>query len=254
MNSVFDSQQFNQNLFFPRSDNSATPDNTDDIFIKVENNCKLHVRVYRNLTKKFSILFFHGNGEIISDYNEIANLFLELGCEFIVSDFRGYGRSEGSPTLRSCLADASVIYSYLKNNKILNTKTCVMGRSLGSAPTIELCSKFSDIAACVIESGYADPIPLVQRRGLNITKISLEENSLFNNSTKIRLITCPILLMHGELDSLISADEAKLNYENVASNDKKLAILKGVGHNNMMMAKNNEYFASLSSFFNRSLT
>ncbi len=251
MSSIFDSNQFNQNLFFPRSDNSATPNNAEDIFIEVEGNCKIHVRVYRNLNSRFSILFFHGNGEIISDYNDIAKYFLMLDCEFTVCDFRGYGKSDGVPTLRSTLIDASITYCYLRDKKILKPKTCVMGRSLGSAPTIELCARFSDIKCGVIESGYADPIPLVQRRGLNITQISPEENALFNNSEKIRLVKCPILIMHGEFDSLIRPEEAILNYENASSIIKKIDILKGVGHNDMMMAKDNAYFASLSTFFDR---
>jgi len=133
MTSIFDSDQFNQNLFFPRSDNSAPPKGAEDIFIKVEDNCKIHVRLHRSLAAKFSIIFFHGNGEIVADYNGLAEYFLALGCELVVCDFRGYGRSEGIPTLKSTLMDASIIYCYLRDNEILKTNVCVMGRSLGSA-------------------------------------------------------------------------------------------------------------------------
>ena len=253
MASIFDSDQFNQNLFFPRSDNSALPNGAEDIFVKMENNCKIHVRLFHSLEAKFSIIFFHGNGEIVADYNGLAEYFIALGSELIVCDFRGYGRSEGTPTLRSTLIDASTIYCYLRDNKILKTNVCVMGRSLGSAPAIELCVRFSTITCCVIESGYADPIPLVERRGLRINNITVEENALFNNSTKIRSVKCPILIMHGEVDSLISPEEAKLNYNNACSQKKSLEILKGVGHNDMMMAENNAYFTILLNFFTQVL-
>ena len=105
-----------------------------------------------------------------------------------------------------------------------------MGRSLGSAPTIELCSTRNDIQACVIESGYADPIPLVERRGLDIDKTTPEENALFNNSQKISDVKCPTLIMHGEDDFLISPNEAKLNYENAGAKIKKLEILARYHH------------------------
>jgi pimeloyl-ACP methyl ester carboxylesterase len=249
MTSIFDSDEFNQNLFFPRLDNSAVPNKADDIFVKVESNCKVHARCYKNSEAKFTILFFHGNGEIVSDYNGLAEHFIRFGCEFIVCDFRGYGRSEGVPTLKSTLIDASTIYCYLRENKILKENVCVMGRSLGSASAIELCARFSQITCCIIESGYADPIPLVERRGLKIASITPEENTLFNNSEKIRLVKCPILIMHGELDMLISPEEANLNYKNSSSQIKFLKILKGVGHNDMLMAPNNSYFTSLSIFF-----
>ena len=122
MTSIFDSDEFNQNLFFPRLDNSVVPNRADDIFIKVEKNCNVHARCYKNSEAKFTILFFHGNGEIVSDYNGLAEHFIRFGCEFIVCDFRGYGRSEGVPTLKSTLIDASTIYSYLRDNNILKKK------------------------------------------------------------------------------------------------------------------------------------
>ena len=53
--------------------------------------------------------------------------------------------------------------------------------------------------------------------------------------------------MHGADDVLISPYEAKLNYGNVKSKIKKLEILKGVGHNDMMMA--DSYFITLKQFF-----
>ena len=250
MTSIFDSKEFNQNLFFPRPDSSEDSGSADEILIEVEPNCKVHVRRHSSSKAKFSLLFFHGNGEIVSDYDGLAKYFNALGCELVVCDFRGYGKSEGTPSLRNALKDASTIYNYLKNNGKLKSHVCVMGRSLGSAPAIELCVRFSGISCCVLESGYADPLPLVERRGLRIDKITLEENKLFNNSEKIRLINCPILIMHGEDDFLINPKEAKLNYQNAGSKYKVLDILKGVGHNDMMMAHDNSYFKNLNRFFN----
>ena len=80
MTSIFDSAEFNQNLFSPRLDNSAVPNRADDILIKVENNCNVHARCYKNSKAKFTILFFHGNGEIVSEYNGLAEHFTRFGC------------------------------------------------------------------------------------------------------------------------------------------------------------------------------
>ena len=250
MTSIFDSSEFNQNLFFPRSDSNAGSVSADEIFVEVEPNCKVHARRHTSPKAKFSLLFFHGNGEIVSDYNELAKYFGELGCELIVCDYRGYGKSAGTPTLRNALRDASTIFNFLKINGKLKSRVCVMGRSLGSAPAIELSARFPEITCCVLESGFADPIPLVERRGLRVDKITSEENKLFNNSEKIRLVKCPILIMHGENDILIVPREAILNHKNAGSKHKILDILEGVGHNDMMMAHNNAYFKSLMKFFN----
>ena len=251
MTSVFDSPEFNQNLFFPRADRLPVPRGSDELHVEVELGCRIHLRRYLSPGARFSLLYFHGNGEIVSDYDSLANHFNTLGSELTVCDYRGYGRSEGTPTLRNGLNDAKVVYRHLKDNSKLKSKVCVMGRSLGSAPAIELCVQFPEIACCVIESGYATPVPLVERRGLRIDETTPEEDAMFNNSYKIRLVECPLLIMHGEEDFLIHPQEARLNYENAGSKHKILDILEGVGHNDMMMACDNAYFGSLTRFFEK---
>ena len=249
MYSIFDSQAFNANLFFPRKDTAQTPRDSEEIQVEVENETTVHIRRHPSADARLSLLFFHGNGEIVSDYDDLAQHFNSLGVELIVADFRGYGRSTGIPTLRSCLEDAHKIFDLLKSTSKLKNKVCVMGRSLGSAPTLELCSRRSDVTGCVLESGYADPIPLVERRGLKIEKTTPEEDALFNNSEKIRSVKCPLLIMHGSDDLLISPYEARLNYDNAGSKKKHLEILEGVGHNDMMMASEGSYFTTLKQFF-----
>ncbi|OGW19765.1 MAG: hypothetical protein A3K09_00515 [Nitrospinae bacterium RIFCSPLOWO2_12_FULL_47_7] len=122
-----------------------------------------------------------------------------------------------------------------------------MGRSLGSAPAIELCSSYPSIAGCIIESGYADPIPLVERRGLRVQSISPEDDALFSNSRKIAGVLCPLLILHGAEDRLILPKEAELNYQKAGSQSKTLKILPGVGHNDIIMA--DTYFSCLHEFF-----
>ncbi|MFQ5450448.1 MAG: alpha/beta hydrolase [Nitrospinaceae bacterium] len=249
MPSLFDSSEFNENLFFPRQDPSPVPGDSEEIYIEVEPRVRIHARRYPTGPARFSLLYFHGNGEIVSDYNELNPYFAILGAEMTVCDYRGYGKSEGTPTLRNLLKDAHTIYRTLYDQGKLLDRVCLMGRSLGSAAAIELCSVHREISGCVIESGYADPVPLVERRGLKMAAATPEEDALFNNSLKIKQVTCPVLILHGEDDFLISPKEAELNYRKAGSAIKYLEILEGVGHNDMMMARENGYFSSLKYFF-----
>ncbi len=248
MGSIFDSIQFNENLFFPRPDPLPGPPDCEEIYVQVDENVNVHCRKHPVPQAGISLLFFHGNGEVVSDYDDIVQAFTALGMEMTICDYRGYGKSGGTPSLRNSLEDARTIYQYLRDNGKLGSSVCVMGRSLGAASAIELCSKFSDISSCIIESGYADPIPLVERRGLRIDRTTPEEDALFNNSLKIQKVHCPLLIMHGEDDFLISPKEAQLNYQQAGSKMKTLEILEGVGHNDMMMAENGGYFSSMRRF------
>ncbi len=249
MDSIFDSSAFNQNLFYPRPDRLPAPQGTDEIYIPVDGSVDVHARKHPNRDARFSLLYFHGNGEIVSDYDDLASMFSQLGCEITLVDYRGYGKSGGVPTLRDVMSDAHKIYSYLKAQGKLLDKVIVMGRSLGSASAIELCAEFPEISACVVESGYADPIPLVERRGLKISSTTPEEDRTFNNSKKISRLSCPLLIMHGSEDVLIYPAEAELNHREAGSADKTLKILPGVGHNDIMASP--DYFYVLKIFFDK---
>lgn len=251
MDSIFDSTAFNQNLFFPRPDYSSPPGNAEEIYIEVEPEIKVHARKFPASSARFSLIYFHGNGEVVSDYNDLAQVFGAIGGELVAVDYRGYGKSTGSPSLRTVLNDACSIFEYLTKNKIVRSDICIMGRSLGSASAIELGVKYPEINACVIESGYADPIPLVERRGLRVDSITPEENAVFNNSQKIKKITSPLLIMHGKEDMIISYAEAELNFKNASSKVKELELIDGVGHNDILLAPNNKYFGTLEKFFSK---
>ena len=45
-----------------------------------------------------AILFFHGNGEVVGDYDEIGPRFNEVGLHFVAAEYRGYGKSGGRPS------------------------------------------------------------------------------------------------------------------------------------------------------------
>ena len=57
-----------------------------------------------------SILYFHGNGETVADYNYIAPFYTQRGINLFVADYRGYGSSNGKPTVANMLGDALTIF------------------------------------------------------------------------------------------------------------------------------------------------
>ena len=61
-----------------------------------------------------NIIFFHGNGELVIDYDEVGPSFVEQGVGFIVIDYRGYGWSGGQPSVTSMIADSHKVFDYVK--------------------------------------------------------------------------------------------------------------------------------------------
>ena len=54
-----------------------------------------------------TLLFFHGNGEIVADYEDLGPLYARQGLNFFPVDYRGYGRSTGTPTVTAMIARLS---------------------------------------------------------------------------------------------------------------------------------------------------
>src|SRR5688500_12337103 len=101
----FDGDAFHRTLFFPRAIASEAPAGAHDHFVDVDG-AALHLRIHAHASAVATVLFFHGNGEVIADYDHAARSFADAGASLAVVDYRGYGQSTGTPTLRSIILDA----------------------------------------------------------------------------------------------------------------------------------------------------
>ena len=233
MPSLFDSNDFNDNLFFPRADRSLTPPGARELMIPVEG-AQLHLRWHRAPSAALTVLLFHGNGEIVSDYDTSAARFAALGASLAVVDYRGYGRSTGTPSLRSCIRDAGpVIESLLAQEGA--APVVVMGRSLGSACAAELYQAPPEgVPGFVLESGSADLHALIRRRGMEPpASLSQTDLEVFDPLLKLARGTRPLLVLHGAEDDLIAPREARRAFDAAGTRDKRLQLIPGRGHNDL---------------------
>jgi len=198
-----------------------------------------------------SILYFHGNGETVDTHQWIAPDYNRRGMNLFVSDYRGYGASEGKPTISNMMADAHVIFESFRGvlqEEGFADSVFVMGRSLGSVPAIEVALHYQDsIRGLIVESGAAHNF----RRLWDYLGVShgaaVGEESPFLNRVKVRQVHKPTLIMHGEYDEVISVEEGKELYRSSGAEDKRLLIVTGAGHNDIMMDQDT-YFGAVEEF------
>jgi pimeloyl-ACP methyl ester carboxylesterase len=246
--SVFDEPEFNRRLFFPRHDPTPPPDGARDCLVDVGDGERVHGRIHDAPHARACLLFFHGNGDTVNDYDVVAEAFIRIGLLPVFFGYRGYGQSTGTPTLRAACRDAHAIWSHLRAGLLTERPLplILMGRSLGSSPAIELAARAGGSASLIIESGWADPHGVIARRGYPPIELSAEELETFSNEYKMRRVNAPLLVMHGDLDVLIAPHEAEMNHAAAASPHKRLVILRGCGHNNIGMHP--DYFGILAGF------
>jgi alpha-beta hydrolase superfamily lysophospholipase len=249
---IFDTPIFNERLFFPRRDVSGPPRGAVDRMIDVESSVALHLRIHPG-AGHCTVLFFHGNGEVVADYDDAAPLFAQAGARLAVVDFRGYGTSTGAPTLRAAIGDAPKVLQAVANDaELANTPLVVMGRSLGAVCAIELYGRRpKEVAGFVIESGASNLEALIRRRGLRVPELDEATRATFDPIPKLRRGAHPLLVMHGSHDDLIDPGEAEQAFAvaGTKAEDKSLALIAGRGHNDVSLAP--DYWSSLKTFLGK---
>ena len=234
MSSLFDTAAFNQSLFFPRRDVSPTPAGARDLRVEVGPGVGLHLRVHGAPGAHAMVLLFHGNGEVVADYDDAGAQYAELGVALAVVDYRGYGASDWVPTLRTALADAHAVRAAAQTAAGA-LPVVVMGRSLGSACAAELCDGAPATSpGFIFESAIADVYGTIRRRGIHLAGPLPEADlAVFDPLRKYARCAARALVLHGERDAIIPAREAELTYATLQSAEKTLAFVPDRGHNDL---------------------
>lgn len=238
---MFDSREFNERLFFPRAEVTPCPTGAVDLEIPVPG-ARLHARIHPAAGARATVLLFHGNGEVVADYDHAAGRFAQAGASLAVVDYRGYGASTGVPTLRAAIGDAAVVLTavseWLEARPPAERRLIVMGRSLGSACAAELYgARPASVRAFILESGSSDLGELVRRRGLPVPpELPPELRETFDPLPKLRRGDHPLLVLHGEDDEIIAKGEAERAFEAAGTTNKRLVLVPGHGHNDLSFA------------------
>lgn len=251
---IIDQPEILRVLFHPRPDYGLPPQapNAHPVSVQVVPEVAVGGWLYSAGPAAPAILYFHGNGEIAADYNEIATLYTQLGITLVVMDYRGYGTSGGTPTAANLLADAVVAFDALEHifddHGLAPAHFYVMGRSLGSAPAIQVAQHAGrQLAGLIIESGFSDTFGLLARLGAWVPEAD-EDQDGFGNPSKMSLITTRTLIIHGQNDVLIPPEDGQELYNRCAACDKQLVLIPGAGHNDLMFAGMRLYFEAIRAF------
>ena len=249
--SAFDRPDILSVVFHPRAD--LTPPCPEDVLIKAADGTDLSARLHAGDPSAPLVLYFHGNGEIASDYDVIAPLYTRMGISLLVVDFRGYGRSGGTPTVVSLMQDAVAVGeslpSVLSEHNVTPSKQFLMGRSLGSASAIQLATQHPEpFSGLIIESGFAHELELIKRLGGPDLAPVTEFQAGFGTLDKIDALTLPLLIIHGSADIIIPFSDAEALLEHAGTPDKKLVRVHGAGHNDLLLSGTQTYLTAIQKF------
>ena len=153
-----------------------------------------------------------------------------------------------TPAASLMIQDAHEIFKYVyAQTREKGELLAVMGRSLGSASALEIASAYGDqIDGLIIESGFAETLPLLRTLGVDPDYFEIKEEDGFANRDKIKNFTKPLLIIHAEDDFLIPLIQAEKLFAAANSTQKKFLKIPNAGHNDIFVAGIKEYLTAVS--------
>jgi len=145
-----------------------------------------------------AVIYFHGNAELIDQNAARVGPYVEAGFGVLLVEYRGDGRSGGTPSQRGIVRDAQAFLAWLVAREEVDASRVVYhGRSLGAGVAAQLAA-LREPAALVMESAFTSVPALVRFAPLR----PLVRHP-FRSDRVLPTLSCPVLLLHGTGDTLI---------------------------------------------------
>lgn len=164
------------------------------------------------------ILVCHGNGGNLSHRLELCRTLLKVGVSVMIFDYRGYGRSQGTPSEEGTYLDAQAAYHWLQKNGFEGSNIVAYGESLGGGVASELALR-EKLAGLVLQSTFTS-IPNVGSELFPWLPVRWLGSIKYDTLSKLPKIKVPVLIMHSRGDGLVRFHHCEKNFE--AANEPKM--------------------------------
>ena len=179
--------------------------------------------------KKGAALFFHGNAGNLQGWGKYARYFTDLGYDFYLFDYRGYGKSGGEIGSQERLyADADAMMQWVLRDCDAG-EIAVVGYSLGSGLAARAAQKYGAKRLILIAPYFSleelarEKMPFVPKFLIKYKIPTFEFVGDFGG---------PVTIFHGEYDELIGVDNSRRLLKFLKSGDKIYEL--NAGHNDIL--------------------
>ena len=218
----------------------------EDAWFETPDGTKLHGWYVPHENPRAVVLFAHGNAGNLSHRYDLLQSLHELGVSVMIFDYRGYGRSEGSPSEAGILADARTARHWLAERAgVKQSDIVLMGESLGGGVMVDLAAR-DGARALVLENTFTS-LPDVAAYHYPWLPVKLLMRTRLNSAVKIADYRGPLLQTHGDADTIIPFKIGRRLFE-VANEPKELVVIAGGDHND---PRTEQFFAALEEFLGK---
>ncbi len=189
-----------------------------------------------------TVVHFHGNAANITNHLYAVRWLPYAGYNVFMFDYRGYGRSEGSPEREGAVQDGVAAIRYVRQRTDVDPERLVLfGQSLGGAIGLSALARAGTegFRAMVIEASfvsYREVVRLFLNRGWLTWPFQypvaylLFSDRLSPRDDLAALQRLPLLVVHGDADQVIPIEAGRKLFEAFPGVDKAFWPIPGAGH------------------------
>ncbi len=197
-----------------------------DVWLRASDGVRIHGWWIPSRNARIATLFLHGNVGNLTNRAVHVREITAAGSSVLVIDYRGYGRSEGTPTERGLYLDAEAGYQWLVDSGNRPETVVAHGESLGTAVAVDLAAR-RRCGGLVLEAPFTSARE-VAARALPVIGPLITWG--LDSKRKIQNVRAPLLIIHGTQDEVIPIDLGQALFA-AARQPKWFWAVEGSGHN-----------------------
>ncbi len=233
-------------LYYPSVDNYSVEKlnfSIEKVKIKTKDNIELSSWYYAKDSENYkTILFLHGNAGTLENRIYKINHFKNMNVNFLIIAWRGFSGNKGKPTEKGLYDDAEASVKWLKDKGIKEENIIIYGESLGTGIATEIAQN-KNFAGVILETPFTSMVD-VGKSKYPYFPVNFLLKDKYKSDKKIKNIKSPILIMHGEVDSIVPFWMGKKMYE--LANEPKYSYFSK--HDDHMMEYNENLVEALRKF------
>lgn len=222
----------------------------EDVFFDAADGTKLHGWYFRQEGAPHTILMSHGNTGNIAGRPALLEAILKTGSSLFVYDYRGFGRSKGSPSVDGVISDACSAYDFLLKQKGCKPEEVVLyGESLGAAISCQLTLR-RQTSGLILQSGFAS-ITKISKHHIPLMHVypaALYPQPLLDNVGVLRQgLHPPLLIVHGHKDSVVPFSHGK-DLFSAAAGKKRFVDFPEAEHSDIPIIAQERFVSAMKEF------
>lgn len=236
-------------VYYPVRDLYVTPQKVglryETVELRTNDGVRLHCWYIPAADERGVVLFCHGNGGNIARGMYTYSVFHAMNLSVFALEYRGYGKSGGSPSEEGTYLDARAAWNYLVHVKgVPPHRIIIFGRSLGGAVASWLAAH-SEGGALVLESTFTSLNDIVKSHYACVP-VAVLTRIRYDSISNIPKVRCPVLVIHSRDDEVAPFSQGCALYES-AQSPKIFLEIRG-SHNRGYILSGDNYSGGIDRF------